>query len=248
MSAAIRATDLGVRFQFDRTQHVITPARAGLSGNVSETWGLRGLELEAGPGDGIALLGPTGSGKTTLLRAIASVMPADEGSIEVSGRVASMISINAGLIDSLTGRENAMLLGVLTGMSRADCRAGLDEIRERSQLGDAFDLPASSYSQGMRARLCFTASTRFHPDILVLDEVHEAFDHEWREQVRLRSEQIRASGGIVVAAGHDHPLLARLCGRAVLLADGRVTAAGGFDEVRRNYLGAAATENEGETG
>jgi ABC-type polysaccharide/polyol phosphate transport system ATPase subunit len=237
MSAVVRARGLGVRFQFDRTRHVITPARAGLSRHVSETWGLRGLDFEAARGEGVALLGATGSGKTTLLRTIAGVMPADEGSIEVHGRVASMISINAGLLDSLTGRENAMLLGVLTGLSRSASRAKLDAMQEQSQLGDAFDRPASSYSQGMRARLAFTATTQVDPDILVLDEVHEAFDHQWRRLLRLRCEAVRERGGIVVAAGHDHPLLSQLCDRAVLLAGGRITASGSFEQVRGDYLG-----------
>jgi ABC-type polysaccharide/polyol phosphate transport system ATPase subunit len=237
MTVGIRADNLGVRFQFDRTRHVITPARARLSRRVSEAWGLRGLDLVAAPGEAIALLGPTGSGKTTLLRAIAGVMPADEGTITVGGRVASMISINAGLIDSLTGRENAMLLGVLTGLSRAACRKKLESIGEQSQLEASYDRPASSYSQGMRARLAFTATTQFEPDILVLDEVHEAFDHQWRERLTMRCDEIRKRGGIVVAAGHDHPLLSHLCERAVLLSDGRIAAGGTFEEVRAGYVG-----------
>lgn len=239
MSGLIRCEGLGVRFQFDRTQHVITPARARISRNVKVTWGLRDVSIRVDAGEGIALLGATGSGKTTLLRAIAGVMPADAGEIEVSGRVASMISINAGLINSLTGRENAKLLGVLTGLSRSECLERMDEMKEQSRLGDAFDRPASSYSQGMRARLAFTAATQFEPDVLVLDEVHEAFDHFWRERLRERCREIRDRGGIVVAAGHDHGILSRLGDRAILLRDGRIVADGTFDDVRENYLGDA---------
>ena len=246
MNTSIRARDLGVRFQFDRTRHVITPARARLSGQVHETWGLRGLDFEAQSGEAVALLGPTGSGKTTLLRAIARVMPPDEGRIEVTGRVASMVSIDAGLIDSLTGRENALLLGVLTGLTRSECAERLDDIREQTGLDEAFELPASSYSQGMRARLAFTASTQLDPDILVLDEVHEAFDHEWRERLSNRCRLIREAGGIVVAAGHDHLLLNRLCERAIQLEAGRLEVSGEFERVRAAYLGAGAEAAEEE--
>jgi ABC-2 type transport system ATP-binding protein len=85
--AAIRAQDLGVHFQFDRQRRVITPIRARFSLRVTETWGLRELSFSAVAGEGLALIGPTGSGKTSLLRAIAGILPADEGSIEVSGAV-----------------------------------------------------------------------------------------------------------------------------------------------------------------
>jgi ABC-type polysaccharide/polyol phosphate transport system ATPase subunit len=51
---------------------------------------------------------------------------------------------------------------------------------------------------------------------------------------------VRASGGIVLAAGHDHPLLATFCDRALWLRDGHVEADGGFDEVRHAYLGVHA--------
>lgn len=244
MSGGVWARQLGVRFQFDRTQHVITPGRARISRRVTTKWGLRWLDFTAAPGEGVALLGATGSGKTTLLRAIASVMPADEGSIEVRGRVASMISINAGLIESLTGRENAMLLGVLTGLTRRDCRERLDRIKSESELGSAFDEPASSYSQGMRARLSFTACTQIEPDVLVLDEVHEAFDHHWRARLSDRCRGIRAHGGVVVAAGHDHGILGELCDRAAHLEEGRVVKSGTFAEVREGYLGPGAADRE----
>jgi ABC-type polysaccharide/polyol phosphate transport system ATPase subunit len=67
--------------------------------------------------------------------------------------------------------------------------------------------------------------------------VHEALDHEFRTVVEERAEELVRNGGIVVAAGHDHPMLERLCGRALLLEDGRVARDGPFDEVQAAYLG-----------
>ena len=78
----------------------------------------------------------------------------------------------------LTGRENATLLGVLSGHTRRDARRRLGTVRERSGLGDAFERPVSSYSQGMRARLGFAAADEPDTELLLLDEVHEALDHE----------------------------------------------------------------------
>lgn len=236
MTALVRARGVGARFLFDRQRRVVTPALARLRRRGDETWGVRDVSFELGPGDAVALLGPSGSGKTTLLRLIAGVLAPDEGELEVRGRVGSLLSIEAGLMPTLTGRENARLLGVLAGMTRRESRAALAAVRERGQLGNAFDRPVSSYSQGMRARLGLTVAEELEPEILLLDEVHEALDHSFRTVIAAHARAIAGGGGIVVAAGHDHPLLRELCARALLVRAGALVAEGPFDEVRYAYL------------
>jgi ABC-type polysaccharide/polyol phosphate transport system ATPase subunit len=237
VTAVVRADRMGVRFLFDRQRRVVTPALARLRRHGAVTWGVRHLSFELGPGDSAALLGPSGSGKTTLLRLIAGVLEPDEGSLEVRGRIGSLLSTDAGLMSLLTGRENAQLLGVLTGLSRRESRTALAGVRERSQLVDAFDRPIATYSQGMRARLGLTVAEEAEPEILLLDEVHEALDHAFRAVIAAHAASILDRGGIVVAAGHDHPLLRQLCRKAMLLREGSLVTEGPFDEVRDAYLG-----------
>jgi ABC-type polysaccharide/polyol phosphate transport system ATPase subunit len=236
MDARITAVRLGVRFQFDSQRRPVSPTIAHLRRHVTEAWGIRDVSLTIARGEGVALIGPTGAGKTTLLRAISGVMPTDAGEIAVRGRVGSMLSIDAGLVETLTGRENAALLAVLAGLDRASARAALERIKELSGLGDAFDRPASSYSQGMRARLGFAAVDSARPEVVVLDEVHEAVDHSFRAVLERRVSEVREAGGIVVAAGHDHDILGRLCDRAVLMQEGAVAADGAFAVVSGTYL------------
>lgn len=234
--SSIRAERLGVRFLFDRQRNVVPPALAHLRRRGSEKWGLRDVSFMIGPGDGIALIGASGSGKTTLLRTMAGVLHPDAGRIEISGRLASLLSIEAGLLPVLSGRENAQLLGVLAGLTRRETRGMLDEIKARSGLGTNFELPVTSFSQGMRARLGFAVADAIDPQILLLDEVHEALDHEFRAVVEARAKSILDGGGIVVAAGHDHPMLERLCNRGFLMKDGALEYDGPFLDVQRRYL------------
>lgn len=242
MSASIEASGVGVRFEFDRQRRVVTPLLSLIRRQSAVTWGLRGLDLCIGPGESVALLGRSGSGKTSLLRLIAGVFSVDEGRLDIRGRIAPLLSIEAGLLGSLTGRENASLLGVLGGMSLSETRAGLEAIKGRSGLEDAFERPVLSYSQGMRAKLGYAAVTGVEPDIMLLDEVHEAFDHGFREVVDGQKRVVVAQGGIVMAAGHDHVLLRQLCSRALLLAGGRLIADGPFDEVCDRYLAGGVDE------
>jgi ABC-type polysaccharide/polyol phosphate transport system ATPase subunit len=232
----IAARDVGVRFLFDRQRRVVTPATARVRRFGSETWGLRNLTFDMEPGRGYALIGRSGSGKTTLLRLVASVLFPDAGCLEIRGRVASLLATDAGLLPLLTGRENAFHLGVLAGLSRQESRAALQQVKDRSKLGEYFERPVSSYSQGMSARLGLAVADEIDPQILLLDEVHEALDHEFRRILEDRAHEILAGGGIVVAAGHDHEMLSRLCERALWLEQGRLRAEGGIDETRAAYL------------
>ena len=207
--ASIRAEGLGVRFLFDRHQRAVTPALARAQAQQTQTWGVHEMEFTIAPGEGVALIGPSGSGKTTVLRLIAGVLSPDAGRLDVNGRVGSLLSTEAGLLWLLTGRENAALLGVLAGMSRADWGAALEAIKETTRLEDAFERPVLSYSEGMRARLGFAVADHTEPDILVLDEVHEALDHEFRQIVAERAQgswprRDRGGGRTRSSAARDH--------------------------------------------
>lgn len=241
-ATAIRARSLGVRFVLDRHRRVLTPALARIRRARFEYWGLREVDLDLEPGDRVALLGHSGAGKTTLLRTIAGILAPDAGSIEVVGRVASLLSVEAGLLPALTGRENALLLAVLTGVTRGGSRASLPAVQRASGLGDAFDRSVAGFSQGMRSRLGLAVAEHARPDILLLDEVHEALDEEYREQLGQQVVEACGAGAIVVAAGHDLGMLERLCERGLLLEGGRIAASGSFGEIRDAYLESYASE------
>jgi ABC-type polysaccharide/polyol phosphate transport system ATPase subunit len=203
---------------------------------VSADWGLRGVSLRVDAGEAVAVIGHNGAGKTTLLRTIAGVLAPDEGTVDVRGRVGPLLSTGGGLIPQLNGRESSRLLGVLAGLSRRQAGTGLDEVATRSALGRAYDRPVSTYSEGMRARLGFTVVERIDPQVLLLDEVHEALDLDFRNVIEARVRSILRAGGLVLAAGHDHELLARLCDRAIRLEDGALQSDGPFEQVAAGHL------------
>ena len=231
----IRAEGAGVRFQLDRHKRLVSPALALIRRGGTTVWGIEGLDVVLGPGAGVALVGPSGSGKTTSLRLLAGVLEADAGKLVTGGTIGSLLSIDAGVSAHLTGRENARMLGVLSGLSGRQSMAVLERVKDLSGLGDAFERPVATWSQGMRARLGYAVAEVRDPDILLLDEVHEALDHEFRRHVEAHARRIIERGGLVVAAGHDHDLLATICRRALWMADGHVRRDGPFGEVVAAY-------------
>jgi ABC-type polysaccharide/polyol phosphate transport system ATPase subunit len=239
----IFAENIGVQFLYNRHLRVVTPGEARLRGRGMTTWGLRDVTFSIAGGEGVALIGPSGSGKTSLLRVLASIYSPDRGTIEIRGRVASLLSVDAGLLPLLSGRENALLLGVIAGLSRATATQALGAVRDRSGLDEAFERPVLTYSQGMKARLGLAVAEETDPEILLLDEVHEALDHEFRNFLQGRAHEIVEAGGIVIAAGHDHPMLARLCTRAIWLEQGSIREDGAFKDVQPRYLASVQTQN-----
>jgi ABC-type polysaccharide/polyol phosphate transport system ATPase subunit len=211
VSAGVALSGAGVCFHLDRQLRPVTPALARIRRRCTSEWALRNVNLTLEPGASVAIVGANGAGKSTLLRLIAGVLTPDEGNVTVSGRIGSLLSVNAGLMSALTGRENAALLATLSGLNRPQSRQALAMIDQASGLGPSLDHTVSTYSQGMKARLGFAVAELADPEVLLLDEVHEAIDESFRAELERRVERILGRGGIVIAAGHDHAMLRRLC-------------------------------------
>lgn len=233
----IASEEVGIQYLFDRQMRSVSPTISRFRRTSGEKWALRDVTFDVGSGEGVALLGPSGSGKTTLLRTLAGVLQPDVGTLVTEGMIGPLLSVQAGVMAALTGRENTLLLGVLAGMTPTEARAEMSAVKRESGLGEAYEQLVGSYSQGMRARLGLAVIERTEPSILLLDEVHEALDHEFRDHVENYAHELLEAGGIVVAAGHDHAMLDRLCTRALHLEGGRLMADGEFTAVQRGYLG-----------
>ena len=178
------------------------------------------FSLEAG--DRLALIGPNGAGKTTLLKLLYGIFKPTTGNIVREGRVDALFNINLGFRGDVSGRRNILLRGLLNGWHPREIEARMDEIIEFSQLGEFIDMPFSSYSQGMAARLAFATATSFEPQILLMDEWIGAGDAQFAQQAQSRMDSIVKRAGIIVLASHNLDLLRRVCNKALWLKQGRI--------------------------
>ena len=185
------------------------------------------VSLEVATGEVLGIVGRNGSGKSTLLRVIAGIYAPDEGTVRTRGQIASLLELGAGFREELSGMENIALAGAIMGRSPSTMQGLVAGILEFSELGDHIHAPLRTYSSGMRSRLGFAVATALEPDILIVDEALAVGDARFRERSMARIEQMVSSDHVtVVVVSHNASELRRLCGRLVLLENGRKLADG----------------------
>lgn len=200
-----------------------------------DKWALRNVSFRISQGDSFAVIGRNGSGKSTLLRVLSGVFSPDEGKVVNTLGDASLLTINLGFVKHLSGRENAIMAGLLQGKRRHEVLGNIDDIKELSGLGDAFEDPIASYSSGMTGRLGFAASFYNDPAVLLIDEAFSAGDDEFRRKaISLMTEKLQSDMTFVFVS-HAIGQVKQLCKRGIWLEQGQVAAEGDVDTIATAY-------------
>jgi len=202
-------------------------------------WALRDVNLEVPQGWSLGLIGANGAGKSTLLRLMAMVGRPDAGTIHVHGRMAALLDLGAGFHDDLTGRDNVIIAGVISGLTRSEVRRRFDEIVEFSELSEFIDNPLRTYSTGMRLRLAFSVAITIEPEILVVDEVLAVGDRRFQQKCVDRISALRQRGCSLVLCSHDLGLAGSLADSIAWLERGLVRRVGPSSEIVAEYSRAA---------
>jgi ABC-2 type transport system ATP-binding protein len=193
------------------------------------------LSFDVSQGEFFGIVGRNGSGKSTLLKLLASVYPADRGSVKVAGRLAPFLELGVGFNPKLTARDNVVLNGVMMGLSPAEARRRFDEIIEFAGLQDYVDLQVKNYSSGMKVRLGFAVMTHVDADVLLIDEVLAVGDAEFQERCGEVFEDMHREGRTILLVTHSMPIVTQYCERALLLHDGEIDTIGAPDLVAERY-------------
>ena len=158
------------------------------------------------------------------------------------GYTASLLTLQAGFVRHLSGRENALLSGMILGMKKTLIRDKMELIKDFSELGDFFEQPISTYSSGMRARLGFSIAFQLDPDILLIDEVLGVGDELFKKKSKRMLRRKILSNKTVVLVSHSAATIRDLCDRAVWIHAGSSKVEGPADEVVALYLESLETE------
>ena len=181
---------------------------------------LRDVSLIIPDRTSIAVLGPNGAGKSTFLSLIGGAEDADEGTIITDSEISWPLGLNSGFQGSLTGRQNVLFVCQINGLTLEDIRHVTSEVIAFSEIGEYFDMPVSTYSSGMRARLSFGLSMTFKFDIYLIDELTSVGDVIFREKATAAFNEIRERASLIFVS-HNLAVLRESCDSALFLRDGK---------------------------
>jgi teichoic acid transport system ATP-binding protein len=194
-------------------------------GSIREVHAIRGISFVAYRGDAIGVIGRNGSGKSTLLRAIAGLLPPEEGNVYSTGE-ASLLGVNAALLEDLTGERNVILGCLAMGMTKQEARDKFQSIVDFSGVGDFIDLPMKTYSSGMGSRLRFAIAASKSHDVLLVDEALATGDAEFRVKSHARIEELRRDAGTVFLVAHNLEEVEQTCNRVIWMERGQMVTQG----------------------
>lgn len=210
---------------------------------------LQAADLHLDPGEIVALLGPNGAGKTTLIRSIAGRLKLDRGTIKVQGieqqpggrkdvsEQLGVIPQDIALYETLTAVENLELFGKLSGVSKSDLPARIEESLEWTGLHDRRDDVVKTFSGGMKRRLNIACGVIHHPSVILLDEPTVGVDPQSRERIREMLMVLREREVSILLTTHQLDEAQQVADRIVIIDHGKTIATGSFEQLLEQSIG-----------
>ena len=221
----------------------------GLTKSYGPTMALAGIDLSVPAGSILGVLGPNGACKTTAVRILTTLALPDRGRAHVAGfdvvtdaaavrRCIGVTAQDATLDEVLSGRQNLVMVGELSGLRRAGAKARAADLLERFDLSEAADRVMKGYSGGMRRRLDLAAGLVTRPPVLFLDEPTTGLDPTSRVKMWTIIRELVADGATLLLTTQYLDEADELADRIVVIDHGRIIAEGTSAELKAKTGGA----------
>lgn len=181
-------------------------------------------------GRNIGVLGVNGSGKSTLLRLIAGTEYPDKGRIRRHARISFPLGLS-GFKGNLTGRENCRFVARIYGLESRSVERFVEEFAE---LGKYFDMPISTYSSGMKARVSFGASMAVDFECYLVDEMLSVGDGVFKARADAIFEAKRQQASMILVS-HSAATIRRFCDMGAVISNGRLRLYDNLDDAINEY-------------
>lgn len=197
---------------------------------------LKGISFSVKKGEAIGLVGHNGCGKSTTLKLLTRIMYPDSGSIEIQGRVSSLIELGAGFHPDMTGRENIYTNASIFGLTKKEIDKRVNDIITFSELGDYIDNPVRTYSSGMYMRLAFSVAINVDAEVLLIDEILGVGDANFQIKCFNKLREIKAKGTTIVIVSHSLGQIEQICERSLWIHEGKIREEGEPRTVHMQYM------------
>lgn len=199
-------------------------------------WALDDVSFEVPRGEVIGIIGRNGAGKSTLLKILSRITKPTRGHAEIHGRVGSLLEVGTGFHPELSGRENIYLNAAILGMRKAEVARKFDEIVAFAEVEQFIDTPVKRYSSGMYVRLAFAVAAHMETEVLLVDEVLAVGDAQFQKKCLGKMGDVAKEGRTILFVSHNMQAVQSLCGSAISIEAGRVSASGSAKSVVSAYL------------
>ncbi len=234
---AIEVKDVKKKFKIYRDKGNMLKEKAihWSRNKYDDRWVLNGISFEVKKGEAVGLIGSNGCGKSTTLKLLTRIMYPDFGSIEIDGRVSSLLELGAGFHPDLSGRENIYINASVFGLTKHEIDKKVADIIEFSELEEYIDNPVRTYSSGMYMRLAFSVAINVEAEILLIDEILAVGDISFQAKCLNRLREIKEHGATIVIVSHSTAQIEQICDKSIWLLDGKIKREGSSVEVHREY-------------
>ena len=207
---------------------------------------LKGVDLEVGKGEVVAVIGPSGSGKSTLLRCVNLLERPTGGEIAISGETVTTHGYNinrlrqrVGMVFQLfnlfphkTALANITMAPTLTGkMPPAQALEKGLSLLKRVGLTEKADVYPDQLSGGQKQRVAIARALAMEPEIMLFDEPTSALDPEMVKEVLEVMKTLAQEGMTMLVVTHEMDFAREVCNRVVLMDDGQIVEQGPPDQI-----------------
>lgn len=197
---------------------------------------LKGISFDVKRGESIGLIGRNGCGKSTTLKLLTKILRPNGGSIDIEGRVCSLIELGAGFHPDMSGRENIYINASIFGIKAKEVDRRINDIIRFSELEEFIDNPVRTYSSGMYMRLAFSVAINVDADILLIDEILAVGDNSFQTKCFNKLKSLKEQGTTIVIVSHALGQIEKLCDRAIWIDQGLIRKEGPARQICREYL------------
>ena len=201
------------------------------------------LNLHIAPGEIYGFIGHNGAGKTTTLKAVAGILPFDEGEITIGGlsmkrdplickRQMAYIPDNPDLYDFMTGIQFLNFIADIFAVP-ADVRQ--ERIREyagRFELTGDLAQPIAAYSHGMKQKLAIISAWLHQPKLILMDEPFVGLDPKAAHLLKGMMRELCDEGGAIFFSTHVLEVAEKLCDKVAIIKGGKLIRSGTMEEVK----------------
>lgn len=199
----------------------------------AKRYSAKNISFQAPDGKVVGLVGSNGAGKSTTIKSIVGILPFSEGQIIVNGfdiakepvkakQTIGYVPDDHSVYEKLTGKEYVNYLGSLYGVAKDVKQSRLDHYAELFKISADLNNQISSYSHGMKQKICLIGALIHEPKLWVLDEPMMGLDPTTMDEVKKCIREYAQKGNTVLFSSHNLDVVEKICDMVGIIFNGEL--------------------------